>query len=334
MKTLTVGIPVYNEIDYIENTIDNICRISKEIHFQVEILVVDNFSTDGTRKYLNNLKVGNNNVSLRVIYNAKNEGANFSYDVLIKNATGYYIWVIGGQDLISLVGFKTIEELWDQNYDYLICNAKIKDEKLDKIINESLWGNIQEQSFFTVESFFEVLGGPCQALSCNIIRTDFIRPHLTFQPGSPLWGYVERLIDSIIYNRNNLRIKYIDDPLVEMLIETKGWQTEIPYASFTPIIEISEIYKNKLGNCRKILKRSAPFRDPFAIPRTFIEARALGLGLNLRLFARLRSIFGHRLIFWLSILPVFMLPKSVAKLLLRAKILVHGIRRVFRIRTF
>lgn len=334
MKTLTVGIPVFNEIKYIDATINNICEISKNVSYQVEILIIDNCSFDGTRNYLETLRIDLTNVRLKVIYNTKNEGFNYSYDQLVKNATGTYVWIIGGQDLIYSQGLKALEELWDLNYDYLICNARIKDERLDKIINESLWGSIKEQSFSTIENFFEVLGGPCQAVSCNIIKTEFLRPQLGNSIESPLWGYIERLIDALIYNRHDLRIKFVNTALVEMLIEEHGWQSKIQYAKFTPTIEISEVYKKKFRGQKKILNKAAPFRDVFGITRTFIEARVLDQCLSLELFNRLRIIFGHKLSFWFFALPILASPKPVAKCLVKTKPLVHMLRRVFKVRSF
>jgi glycosyltransferase involved in cell wall biosynthesis len=37
METLTIGIPVYNEIKHIEKTISNIVSVSKEVNFQIEL---------------------------------------------------------------------------------------------------------------------------------------------------------------------------------------------------------------------------------------------------------------------------------------------------------
>ena len=43
MTTLSVIIPTYNEIDYIEDAI-------KSVDFADEIIVIDSFSTDGTKE--------------------------------------------------------------------------------------------------------------------------------------------------------------------------------------------------------------------------------------------------------------------------------------------
>ena len=334
MKLLTVGIPVYNEIDYIDHTINTLIRISKDITYKVEILVVDNLSSDGTREYLKKLKINRENVSLRVIYNDRNEGFNYSYDELFRAASGDYLWVIGGQDLVFLQGLQTLEALWDLNYDYIICNARIKDENLNEIINESLWGDIKEEEFHTLESFFAVLGGPCQALSCNILRTEFIRPHLVTPNVSALWGFIERIMDSLIYSRDNLKIKFIDVPLVEMLIEKNGWQTTIPYAAFTPVLEISELYKSKLHMDKGLLKSAAPFRDRLGILRTCIQARALGLPPSFRMLQRLRKVYGKSMIFWFLVVPILVLPKVIARFSTHTRPVVHFVRKMFRIKTF
>lgn len=334
MKILTIGIPTYNEVRYIEKTIENIFDISRTINYQIEILIIDNNSLDGTIEYLKKISTKSQNVSVRVIFNSENKGFNYSYDYLAKNAKGNYIWIIGAQDIIYSKGLQMLEQLWELDFDYLICNAKIRDEKTNSIINESLWGNLGEQTFSTIENFFEALGGPCQALSCNIIRTEFIKPHLDKELTSPLWGFIERLMDSLNYNREHLKIKFINIALVEMLIETEGWQTTIPLGSWSPVIEISEVYKLKLKDDKQILSRAAPFRDVFSIPRTFVEGRANGLDLNFGLLARLRAIYGHSLSFWFVALPLLFLPKFVARILVRTKVFVHLLRRVFRLKTF
>ena len=47
---LSIGLPVYNEIKYVEKTLDSILSQSLKFH---ELIIVDNHSNDGTYQILN-----------------------------------------------------------------------------------------------------------------------------------------------------------------------------------------------------------------------------------------------------------------------------------------
>ena len=71
MKTLSVVIPVYNE----KNTVLKLIEAVKKVHLkdlEKEIILVDDFSTDGTRELLQGLE--QNQGSLRVLFHTGNRG--------------------------------------------------------------------------------------------------------------------------------------------------------------------------------------------------------------------------------------------------------------------
>jgi glycosyltransferase involved in cell wall biosynthesis len=63
---LSVVIPVFNEV----NTIDKILIAVKSVNVDKEIIIVDDFSTDGTRQILSNLSDDN----IRIFYHDRNMG--------------------------------------------------------------------------------------------------------------------------------------------------------------------------------------------------------------------------------------------------------------------
>lgn len=94
MKTnnpkLSVIIPVYNE----ENTIQEIINRVSRVNIKKEIIIVDDFSTDGTREILNKLKANN----IKVIFHDKNYGKGYAIRTAIKHITGN-ITIIQDADL-------------------------------------------------------------------------------------------------------------------------------------------------------------------------------------------------------------------------------------------
>ena len=293
---------------------------------------------------MQNLYCDTKNLKLKIVYNSENKGFSSSCDKLMQLASGEYLWIIGGQDIVYLTGLRKIDEITNFSPDYIICNARIKDESSDRIVNESLWGDVRSKFFTSIEDFFEHTGGPCQAISCNVYKVSLIRKYTTGNQVTHLWGFIERIMAMLLDNRNNIKIYFSEEPMVEMLIESDGWQAQgienfgknpaKTYGSFTPVLQISELYNYYLKSERKILKFAAPFRDPLAISRTFVDARARGLPVNLETIRRVSSIYKNSLSFWFLALPVLLIPRQISILLNKARPIVHFIRKCFSIRTF
>jgi glycosyltransferase involved in cell wall biosynthesis len=66
--TLSVVIPCYNEVEFIRPVVERV----KEVEVVDEIIIVDDGSTDGTRKILGEMEVEDS--SLKIIYHKKNQG--------------------------------------------------------------------------------------------------------------------------------------------------------------------------------------------------------------------------------------------------------------------
>ena len=74
MKKISIVIPTYNEEENIKLLIDKLISIFSEklSNYNYEFIVIDNFSTDGTREKLR--EIANSNKKIKVILNAKNFG--------------------------------------------------------------------------------------------------------------------------------------------------------------------------------------------------------------------------------------------------------------------
>ena len=89
MKKLSVIICCYNEIATIQSVIDRTQAVDLGADWEREIIVVDNFSTDGTRELLQQL----NDPEINVYYHDQNMGKGMSIRTGIAHMTGDYMLI-------------------------------------------------------------------------------------------------------------------------------------------------------------------------------------------------------------------------------------------------
>ncbi len=134
MKKLTIIIPVYNE----EKTIRKVFQKVKKVKIPVkkEIIIVDDGSTDNSRKILKSFKRNTNNpIILKIILKNKNEGKTAAIKEGLKYATGNFVII---QDA-------------DLEYDINDYNKLLKpllQNKADMVIGSRFLGEIKKM-FFT-----------------------------------------------------------------------------------------------------------------------------------------------------------------------------------------
>lgn len=87
MKTLSVIICCYNERDTIADVIQRTLQVDLGRDWQREVIVVDNFSTDGTREFLRTI----DDPGVRVIFHERNLGKGMSIRTGIDSMTGDYM---------------------------------------------------------------------------------------------------------------------------------------------------------------------------------------------------------------------------------------------------
>jgi len=89
---LSIIIPVYNEINTIGKILDDIKKVDIEV--DKEIIIVDDFSTDGTREFLAKIE----DKHIKVLFHEKNKGKTAGINTALKEASGDII-IIQDADL-------------------------------------------------------------------------------------------------------------------------------------------------------------------------------------------------------------------------------------------
>jgi glycosyltransferase involved in cell wall biosynthesis len=147
---LSIIIPCYNEISTIEKIVKKIKKNYKHVH---EIIIVDDFSTDGTREKIKNLNVD------RVIYNESNYGKGFSIRKGIEQTSGDII-LIQDADL----------EYEPQDYYKLI--APIKEGFADVVYGSRFVGSSQKRVLFFWHRVFNYFLTLLSNMFTNLNLTD------------------------------------------------------------------------------------------------------------------------------------------------------------------
>lgn len=149
---LSIVIPTYNRVKFLETTINCFMKqiADGELGDEVEIVVGNDASSDGTRDYLNRLEKSCKFVM--VINNASNLGLSGNVEKLIDKARGKYIWLFGEDDLIIDKSIKRIMQAIETNDpNYILINTSnilsFDDRNLNyKIVDENRL-NLHEDIF-------------------------------------------------------------------------------------------------------------------------------------------------------------------------------------------
>tara|TARA_Y100000590_G_scaffold465489_1_gene637935 strand:+ start:1251 stop:2189 length:939 start_codon:yes stop_codon:yes gene_type:complete len=127
-KLVSVIIPAYNKAEY---TLLTIKSVIKQTYKPIEIIVVDDGSTDNTKKILEDFSD-----KIKYIYQ-ENSGASSARNLGTKKATGSYLAYLDCDDLYYPDKIKNSIEVLEKNkdYDFLYTNVDQIDET-NKIVGE------------------------------------------------------------------------------------------------------------------------------------------------------------------------------------------------------
>ena len=133
---VSVGIPVYNGEDYLEEAIISLLN---QTYQNIEIIITDNDSTDNTskicEKYLENDKI-------KYYKNKVNLGASMNWNIVLSKSRGDYFTWHPHDDVIQPKYIETCVRILENNKDVVLCHSKtaIIDE------NGNITGNYDDRT--------------------------------------------------------------------------------------------------------------------------------------------------------------------------------------------
>ena len=117
---ISVIIPTFNRKKYIIETIESVCN--QDYEGKIEIIVVDDGSTDGTKELLEKLKLS---IPFLQVITTINRGVSSARNAGMDIAKGDYIQFLDSDDLIDASKFRLQIKLLEENKDYDFCYCSV-----------------------------------------------------------------------------------------------------------------------------------------------------------------------------------------------------------------
>ena len=125
---VTVYIPTKDRCQLLQRAVESVLTQS---YSNVELLVVDDNSTDETLAYLE--KLSKNDKRVRYFTNKETKGACYSRNLAIKNAKGYFVTGLDDDDYFCRDRILQLVEAYDEKYAFVCANISELKENGDLI---------------------------------------------------------------------------------------------------------------------------------------------------------------------------------------------------------
>jgi glycosyltransferase involved in cell wall biosynthesis len=312
---ISIGIPVYNAKSYLPATVASVISQASQTKEEIELVIVDNKSTDGTTEYLRQLQNESDlpkNLVLRIFFNDKNEGLDFSIGKIISESKGYYLWFLGAQELLIANSLNTVLDALSINPWQVVLNFEVFNEESGLVIWENSFNKFKDIIAENNESFFEKIGGPSLSISANITRKSSLLEMAKNKTYSSYWGWLEFLFDVSIDPKRDGNFVFIASPVLRVMIESDGWQNrdqrDTGFPMYFTSIELSEIAITKFKDHPRIKNTIGVFGNPFGCVPTILRAKRQGLKCDVKTLRRSTVAYGFTPWYWLIGLPCLLLP--------------------------
>ena len=154
---LSILIPVYNVRAYLDDCFQSILP---QIDSDVEIIVLDDRSTDGSLQYLEQLAVRTSH-PIKILKHEKNGGISAARNTLISNASGEYVWFLDSDDAMNEGSVARLRQIVQQHKpDMVVCDYQIwrtDDRKSETNSYIKSFGGLADHLITDVELLFQGL---------------------------------------------------------------------------------------------------------------------------------------------------------------------------------
>lgn len=106
--TISIILPCYNVAKYITDCIQSICEAAKGYEEKIEVILIDDGSTDDLEQVLKGININININTIAYYYKYDNHGVSTARNRGIEKANGEYIWFVDPDDTITKGSIPTL----------------------------------------------------------------------------------------------------------------------------------------------------------------------------------------------------------------------------------
>lgn len=234
---LTVCIITYNHAQYINQAFDSV--LQQRTNFSWEILVADDFSTDGTRDIILEYK-NKSKVDIKTIFQEENVGAARNWKALIFSPISKYIAYFEGDDYwTDPYKLQKQVDYLEQHPDCAICYHRVHTLQDGQLLPETL------NTATTAENYTldDLLPG-------NKMHTVSVVFRNMFSSGIPAWISRCPIGDYPLhcYNAQQGYIHYMPDIMAVYRLHSASYYSHLPqYRKYVKIIQTLEMMRRHLS---------------------------------------------------------------------------------------
>lgn len=170
---LSICIPTYNFGAFIGQTLESIVP---QLNSEVELVILDSNSTDGTGPICQRFAEKNPSLKIRYIKSQERGGIDRDIALVTSMAEGEYVWLFSADDIMMPVAIRRVLSHLQNGFDIYLSEHIICDFNMSKITKHPIFNNIEpgfefdlsvpssKQLYFssarTSEAFFSFLSTP------------------------------------------------------------------------------------------------------------------------------------------------------------------------------
>ena len=204
---VSVIVPAYNVAGYIGQTIDSIFH---QIYCNIEIIIVDDCSTDGTSEICEEVK--NNNKKIKYMRHNTNQGQTLTRNDGLKMASGDWLMFLDGDDVLEPHAITTmVNSVTDNEIDIVFAGYESIDcgEVTEHLA--TIEEGIYPRNGFVNFIFDEMSASVLTCIGSKLYRTSFIKERKPYTSDTIKTNYdMAFVIDALIACR---KIAYVNRPV-------------------------------------------------------------------------------------------------------------------------
>lgn len=253
---LSICIPTYNHLDMLKKCLNYIFVACKGYENNIEIIISDNASTDGTKEYIESLR----NSNLIYKQNSQNLGFNKNLFLLIDSyASGEYVWTIGDDDFISKDSISIFLSNYNKTDLFLFKYKLTSNDKIENEILKTRNNKVLETNYYDgIDKISDYGNIFATFMTCAIFRKDIIKNILKEKILENDWDHFEKVFpNGYLLSKafSNNKVIYCEDFHIFIIPHDKEWDDKILKIQ-TKILPDFYRYLTRDKKVKKYLKRS------------------------------------------------------------------------------